>query len=136
YIELDGTALLRSNSPVMKGNRVTILDLDLDKIINNLDESKVQRAMSPGSMQELLWQLGDMPGAIVPVDHEVFLEFEPSRQQAPPAAPAPAQPAAQAPPDTEIYLAPLKIANGAIDVGTPVNITSNPGYDNQPFFTR
>ena len=135
YIELDGTALLRSNSPVMKGNRVTILDLDLDKIINNLDESKVQRAMSPGSMQELLWQLGDMPGAIVPVDHEVFLEFEPPRQQAPPAAPAP-QPAAQAPPDTEIYLARLKIANGAIDVGTPVNITSNPGYDNQPFFTR
>ena len=44
-------------------------------------------------------------------------------------------PAAQAPPDTEIYLAPMKIANGAIEIGPAVNITNNPGYDNQPFFT-
>lgn len=43
--------------------------------------------------------------------------------------------AAPAPPDTEIYLAPMKIGNGSIEIGTPVNITSNPGYDNQPFFT-
>jgi hypothetical protein len=46
-----------------------------------------------------------------------------------------AQQAAQAPPDSEIYLAPLKVANGAIELGAPVNITNNPGYDNQPFFT-
>jgi WD40 repeat protein len=46
-----------------------------------------------------------------------------------------AAPAAQAPPDTEIYLASLKIANGSLAIGTAVNITSNPGYDNQPFFT-
>ena len=43
--------------------------------------------------------------------------------------------AAQAPPDTEIYLASLKRANGVLELGTPVNITNNPGYDNQPFFT-
>ena len=42
--------------------------------------------------------------------------------------------AAQAPPDTEIFLAPLKVANGVLEVGTPINITNNPGYDNQPFF--
>ena len=46
-----------------------------------------------------------------------------------------ARQAAQAPPDTEIYLAPLKIVKGALELGTPVNITNNPGYDNQPFFT-
>lgn len=45
------------------------------------------------------------------------------------------QSAPQAPPDTEIYLAPLKSANGTLELGTPVNITNNPGYDNQPFFT-
>lgn len=45
------------------------------------------------------------------------------------------QPAAQAPPDTEIYLAPLRIASGTIEVGAPVNITNSPGYDNQPSFT-
>jgi len=39
------------------------------------------------------------------------------------------------PPDTEIFLAPLSIANGAVTVGAPTNITNNPGYDNQPSFT-
>lgn len=45
------------------------------------------------------------------------------------------QPAAQAPPDTEIHLAPLSREGGAITVGQPVNITNSPGYDNQPSFT-
>jgi hypothetical protein len=40
----------------------------------------------------------------------------------------------QAPPDTEIFLAPLTSAAGTLEVGTPVNVTNNPGYDNQPFF--
>lgn len=44
-------------------------------------------------------------------------------------------PRPQAPPDTEIYLAPLT-ANGSLpSVGTPMNVTNSPGYDNQPFFT-
>lgn len=52
-------------------------------------------------------------------------------------APSPPRPAAPvtAPPDTEIYLAPLTSENGRIVVGTPANITNNPGYDNQPYFT-
>jgi WD40 repeat protein len=40
-----------------------------------------------------------------------------------------------APPDTEIYLAPLSVANGTLTVGAPVNISKSPGYDNQPSFT-
>lgn len=39
------------------------------------------------------------------------------------------------PPDTEIYLAPLSMPAGRLTVGPPVNITSRPGYDNQPSFT-
>jgi len=67
---------------------------------------------------------------------QVELEYEgPPQQQAPPPTPAPAAPAAPARPDTEIYLAPLTSANGQLSVGTPLNITNNPGYDNQPFFT-
>jgi hypothetical protein len=46
-------------------------------------------------------------------------------------APAPGQ---SAPPGTDIYLAPLSLGNGSIEIGRPVNITSRPGYDNQPFF--
>jgi hypothetical protein len=44
------------------------------------------------------------------------------------------QAAAAPPPDTEIFLAPLSSGSGAV-VGTPVNITNSPGYDNQPSFT-
>jgi dipeptidyl aminopeptidase/acylaminoacyl peptidase len=44
-----------------------------------------------------------------------------------------AQPAA--PPATEIFLAPLEIVSDGVRVGPPENITTNPGYDNQPSFT-
>ncbi len=43
--------------------------------------------------------------------------------------------AAQAPPGTDIYVAPL-IRNGAtLTVGPAANLTARAGYDNQPFFT-
>ena len=42
--------------------------------------------------------------------------------------------AAATAPDTEIFLAPLSSGSGAV-VGAAVNITSSPGYDNQPSFT-
>lgn len=40
-----------------------------------------------------------------------------------------------APPSTDIFLAPIQIRGAKITVGTPVNITNRPGYDNQPSFT-
>jgi WD40-like Beta Propeller Repeat len=132
YVELE-QPLLRTNAPAQKGNRATILDLDLDKMINAMDEPRVRRMMGQGSLQEVLWQVGDLPGAVVPVDREIFLEYEPERTEK--QAPAPAVPAAQAPPDTEVYLAPMRLANGALEIGPAVDITNNPGYDNQPFFT-
>jgi dipeptidyl aminopeptidase/acylaminoacyl peptidase len=42
---------------------------------------------------------------------------------------------AQQPPSTDIFLAPLSIENGRPVIGTPVNVTNRPGYDNQPSFT-
>jgi dipeptidyl aminopeptidase/acylaminoacyl peptidase len=43
--------------------------------------------------------------------------------------------AAQAPPATDIFLAPLVVGRGHVTVGAPTNITNRPGYDNQPSFT-
>jgi hypothetical protein len=45
--------------------------------------------------------------------------------------------AGQAPPATDIFLAPLSITStdGRPVIGKPVNVTSRPGYDNQPAFT-
>ena len=43
--------------------------------------------------------------------------------------------AAQAqPPSTEVFLAPLLWTNSSVTVGAPVNVSNNPGYDNQPSF--
>jgi hypothetical protein len=45
--------------------------------------------------------------------------------------------AAQAPPATDIFLAPISISStdGRPTIGKPINITNRPGYDNQPAFT-
>jgi WD40-like Beta Propeller Repeat len=42
--------------------------------------------------------------------------------------------ALQGPPATDIYVAELRVANRRLTVGTPVNVTARPGYDNQPLF--
>lgn len=42
--------------------------------------------------------------------------------------------AAAAPPATDIYLADLRVVQGRITVGAPVNVTNRPGYDNQASF--
>ncbi|MCO5725338.1 TolB family protein [Robiginitalea marina] len=39
-------------------------------------------------------------------------------------------------PETDVYLAGLTTKNGETRVSEPVNISRNPGYDNQPSFTR
>jgi hypothetical protein len=40
-----------------------------------------------------------------------------------------------APPSTDIFLVPLTVKGRSVTVGRPENITSRPGYDNQPAFT-
>lgn len=42
---------------------------------------------------------------------------------------------AQQAPSTDIYVAPLAVRDGRVEVGTPVNVTRHRGYDNQPAFT-
>jgi len=39
------------------------------------------------------------------------------------------------PPDTEVFLATLSVRDGKVEIGKPINISNNPGYDNQPSFT-
>lgn len=41
----------------------------------------------------------------------------------------------QAPPRTDVYVAPLSTTDGRLMMGKPENISASPGYDNQPFFT-
>ena len=48
---------------------------------------------------------------------------------------APSLPAQQRQPDTDVFLASIKLKGDKLDVGKPLNVTSRPGYDNQPSFT-
>ena len=41
---------------------------------------------------------------------------------------------AQAPPASDIWLVDISVRGGRVRLGTPVNITTRPGYDNQPAF--
>lgn len=38
------------------------------------------------------------------------------------------------PPATDVYLAPLSGSGSALTIGTPVNVSNSPEYDNQPSF--
>ena len=42
---------------------------------------------------------------------------------------------AQQPQNPDIFLADVTMSGGRMQIGTPVNITSRAGYDNQPWFT-
>ncbi len=42
---------------------------------------------------------------------------------------------AQAPPGTDVWIAPLARRGGALEVGLARNLTARPGYDNQPGFS-
>jgi dipeptidyl aminopeptidase/acylaminoacyl peptidase len=59
----------------------------------------------------------------------------PAQAAAPTQGAAPAQPAAPARPSTDVFVAPLKVSGAAVTIGSPVNISSSTGYDNQPSFT-
>ncbi len=43
-------------------------------------------------------------------------------------------PQAAPPPATEVYLAPLSVGGDRVSIGTPIDISNTPEYDNQPSF--
>lgn len=70
------------------------------------------------------WRIGELVYCVVFLVVISWLDFGAAQ----PAVPA-------APPPTEIFLAELEVAGDTIRVGRPLNVSQNPGYDNQPFFT-
>ena len=117
--------LLRTNSPHREENRVTLLDADLEKAL--FSRQMAMLASTPSTFEEFLSSLSDLPGVTLAREHDVTLEYRVPAAQTPVAS--------EKPPDTEIFLASLTASDGKLVVGTPVNITNSPGYDNQPSFT-
>jgi hypothetical protein len=122
--------LLRTNSPFREGNRVTLLDAD---VAEALFSKEVQRMVAtPGTFDELLSWYAAVPGVTLAPSQDITLDFQNPSTEQPPAAPAPATSQAA---DTEVFLAPLIGTGPTLAIGPPVNISNNPGYDNQPAFS-
>jgi dipeptidyl aminopeptidase/acylaminoacyl peptidase len=119
------TPLIRTNSPHVEGNRVVLVDIDVEAALFSRQIDMLRAA--PASFDEYLWMLGDLPGVKLANDHVITIEFQDS-------APA-AAPVQQAPASTEIFLATLTRNGNRLTLGSPVNITNSDGYDNQPSFT-
>jgi hypothetical protein len=119
------TPLIRTNSPHVEGNRVVLVDIDLEAALFSRQIDMLRAA--PASFDEYLWMLGDLPGVKLASDHVITIEFQDSTQ--------PAAAVQQPPPSTEIFLATLTRNGNRLTLGSPVNITNSDGYDNQPSFT-
>ena len=71
--------MLLRNAPASSGNRATVLDLDLEKIISGLDE---ERSAAPCHRDRCWRSCGISATCLAPSsrkEHEVFLEFEAPR---------------------------------------------------------
>ena len=121
--------MVRTNSPYRDENRVTLFDADIEEALFSKQIGML--ATTPSTFDELLTALSDLPGVTLARERDITIDFEdPSRQ---PASVAPAQGAA--PPDTEVFLASLSSLDGRLTIGPPINMSNNPGYDNQRAFT-
>jgi WD40-like Beta Propeller Repeat len=123
--------LLRTNSPFREGNRVTLVDADVADALFSKDVQRM--AATPGTFDELLSWYATVPGVTLAPDHDVTLDIQNPSTQNRPAAPPP--PASQPSMDTEVFVATLAGAGSTLAIGPPINISNNPGYDNQPSFS-
>lgn len=70
-VEPAGT-LVRSSSPYVSGNRVTLLDVDFDQLING---PVLERMRGVTTVDELRSALKDVPGLTVSLDPQITIEF-------------------------------------------------------------
>jgi hypothetical protein len=69
--------LVRTSSPFVEGQRVTLLDLDLDEATK--DEAVVSRLQGVRSLDDAKAALKDVPGVKINFDPEITIEFTPEK---------------------------------------------------------
>jgi hypothetical protein len=69
--------LVRTSSPFVEGQRVTLLDLDLDEATK--DEAVVSRLQGVRSVDDAKAALKDLPGVKINFDPEITIEFTPEK---------------------------------------------------------
>jgi hypothetical protein len=74
-VEPPGT-LVRSSSPYVDGQRVTLLEVDLDRVLK--DETLIARLQAASTPDALKAIVKDAPGLKINFDREITVEFTPS----------------------------------------------------------
>jgi hypothetical protein len=69
--------LVRTNSPFVDGERVTLLDVNLDQVLGN--EAVIATLQAATTPDEVKAALRDVPGLKIPLDREVTIEFTPAK---------------------------------------------------------
>jgi hypothetical protein len=72
-VEPDGR-LVRTSSPFVEGNRVTLLDVDIDRAAADPDLAK--KLQSARTQEEAKAALNSLPGLRITLDPEITIEFE------------------------------------------------------------
>jgi hypothetical protein len=69
--------LVKTNSPFVDGSRVTLLEVDLDKVLGN--EAVLTALQSATTSDQMKAALKDVPGLKMVMDREVTIEFTPAK---------------------------------------------------------
>ena len=69
--------LVQASSPFVDGNRVTIIDLDVDKAAS--DPDLVKKLQSPKTIDEVKAVLNSVPGFRITLDPEISITFTPAK---------------------------------------------------------
>jgi hypothetical protein len=75
-VEPVGT-LVRTNSPYVDGQRVTLIDIDFDQLL--ADDSRLSRLQEAKTPEETKAVLAEMPKVKVNIDPTITIEFTPAR---------------------------------------------------------
>jgi hypothetical protein len=69
--------LVRTNSKFVDGNRVTVLEVDVDRALDN--QSLIARLRAGRTVDDYWSAIKDVPGLKVTLEREITIEFEPER---------------------------------------------------------
>ena len=76
-IEPDGR-LVQTSSPFVDGNRVTLIDVDIDRA--SADPDLAKKLQSPKTQEETKSAINSVPGLKISLDPEITIEFAPDRR--------------------------------------------------------
>ena len=73
-VEVEGT-IVDTNSALREGSRITLMEMDFDKLLANPDVFKKFIGASPENLEEAKKMMKDIPGIKIEPDQEITIKF-------------------------------------------------------------